>query len=72
MQLTARRGSSYFVPKFLLASLLLALLATISALMKRSRRFSRLGSAALMIVLMVGISGLVIGLGQVCKGIGSY
>jgi hypothetical protein len=50
----SKTGISYFLSKFLLASLSLALLATISAMMKRSLRFSRLGSAALMIVLMAG------------------
>jgi hypothetical protein len=50
----SKTGVSYFLPKFLLASLSLALLATISTLMKRSRRFSRLASAVLMSVLMAG------------------
>jgi hypothetical protein len=50
----SKTGINYFLPKFLLASLSLALLAAISALMKHSSRFSRLGSAALMIVLMSG------------------
>jgi hypothetical protein len=50
----SKTGISYFVPKLLLASLSLALLTTLSALRKRSPRFSRLGSAALMIVLMGG------------------
>jgi len=49
-----KTGISYFGPKLLLAFLSLALLATASALMKRSPRISRLGSAALMIVLMAG------------------
>lgn len=49
-----KTGVSYFVPKLFLASLLLAFLAAVSALMKRSRRFSKLASAALMIVLMAG------------------
>ncbi len=52
-----KTGTSYFAPKLLLAFLSLALLATIWALMKRSRRFSRLGSAALMIVLLAGFLG---------------
>ncbi len=49
-----KTGISYFGPKLLLAFLSLALLATVSALMKRSIRFSRLGSAALMVILMAG------------------
>jgi hypothetical protein len=50
----SKTGTSYFGPKLLLAALSLALLAAVSTLMKRSPRFSRLGSAALMIVLMAG------------------
>ena len=50
----SKTGINYFLPKLLLASLSLALLATISALMKRSRPFSRLASATLMIGLMAG------------------
>jgi hypothetical protein len=49
-----KTGISYFGPKLLLAFLTLALLATASALMKRSIRFAKLGSAAIMIVLMTG------------------
>lgn len=50
----SKTGISYFIPKFLLASLSLAFLATLSALMKRSTRFARVGSAVLMFVLMAG------------------
>jgi hypothetical protein len=49
-----KTGISYFGPKLLLAILSLVVLAAASALMKRSVRFSRFGSAALMVVLMAG------------------
>ena len=49
-----KTGISYFGPKLLLAILSLVLLAATSALMKRSIRFSRFGSAALVVVLMAG------------------
>jgi hypothetical protein len=49
-----KTGISYFGPKLLLALLLLGLMAAASALMKRSIRFSRLGSGTLMVLLMAG------------------
>ena len=50
----SRTGINYFFPKLIVASLLLALLATMGLLMKRNAQFAKLGSAALMIVLMAG------------------
>jgi hypothetical protein len=47
-------GISHFGPKLLLSCLLLALLAAMSALMRRNRRFSIVGSAVVMGVLLVG------------------
>jgi hypothetical protein len=47
-------GIASFQPKIFLSLLLLSLLAGTSALMKRSRRFSAIGSALLMGVLMIG------------------
>ena len=47
-------GITHFGLKLFLSFLLLSLLAGISALMKRSRRFSTVGSAVLMGALMVG------------------
>jgi hypothetical protein len=47
-------GISHFGPKLLLSFLLLALLAAISALIQRSRRFSTVSSAVLLGVLLVG------------------
>jgi len=47
-------GITYFGGKLFLSFLLLSLLAGISALMKRSRHFSAVGSAVLMGALMVG------------------
>jgi len=49
-----KTGISYFPAKFLLAVLSLAFLVAMSELMKRSRSFTRFGSAALMVVLMAG------------------
>lgn len=49
-----KTGVSYFLPKFLVASVLLAFLVTISVLMKRIGQFAKLASAGLICVLMAG------------------
>jgi hypothetical protein len=67
-------GITHFGPKLLLSFILLSLLAGISALMKRSRRCSTVGSAVLMCALLVGFlawapNWLRYGMGRVKTGI---
>jgi hypothetical protein len=69
-----RTGITHFARNLFLSILLLSLLAGISALMKRSRRFSAVGSAILMGVLLVGFlawipNWLRYGMGRVKAGI---